>query len=282
MSAFAPQTAVITGGASGIGLAVGKVLAGEGVKVMLADLAGEKLDEAARSIGAIACPCDVRSEDDWTALAKAAFDQLGSIHLFFNNAGVGGVRGKMWEVDPAEARAHFDVNFWGVWNGIRAFAPLLVEQSDPSAIYNTASENSFFCAVPQTAAYIAAKHAVLGMTESLREDLPPHVHAGTVIPGWVFTGLGDARMMQHGMPVEQYADIIVPQMLGRRRFVVSHKSNLAMIDERMSELLGSYETHGFDDTGMGEGTGNGTGKGTGGDASPNYDVRTFLAKLMAR
>ena len=173
----------------------------------------------------------------------------------------------MWDVDPAEARAHFDVNFWGMWNGIRAFAPRMVQQSAQSAIYNTASENSLFCAVPQTAAYIAAKHAVLGMTESLREDLPEHVHAGTVLPGWVFTGLGDARMMQHGMNVDQYAAIIVPQMLGKQRFVVSHKSNLQWIDERMGALRSAYDTYGFDDT------------GTGADDA-NYDVRGFLAKMQ--
>jgi NAD(P)-dependent dehydrogenase (short-subunit alcohol dehydrogenase family) len=264
---FSPQTAVISGGASGIGLAVAKLLVESGTKVMLADLPGQKLDEAAADIGAIAHPLDVRSESDWEALAKAAFDQLGSVHLFCNNAGVGGVHGKMWEVDPAEARAHFDVNFWGMWSGIRAFAPRLVEQSYPSAIYNTASENSFFCAVPQTAAYIAAKHAVLGMSESLREDLPEHVHAGTVIPGWVFTGLGDPRMMKNGMPVDQYAAIILPQMLERQRFIVSHKSNLAQIDNRIGALRQSYDTHGFDDT------------GTDADDKPNYDVRTFLAKL---
>lgn len=266
MSDFQVETAVISGGASGIGLALATLLKARGAQVMLADLPGEKLDAVAAEIGALAHPLDVRSEQDWDALARAAFEHLGSVHLFCNNAGIGGVQGKMWEVDPAEARAHFDVNFWGMWNGIRAFAPRMVEQSAPSAIYNTASENSLFCAVPRTAAYIAAKHAVLGMTESLREDLPDHVHAGTIIPGWVFTGLGDPRMMKNGMPVEQYAAIILPQMLERRRFVVSHKSNLRWIDERMGALRQSYDAHGFDDRGNGA-------------TDTNYDVRTFLAKM---
>ena len=146
----------------------------------------------------------------------------------------------MWEVDPDAARAHFDVNFWGIWNGCRAFAPRMVAQDKPSAIYNTGSENSFFCAVPQTAAYIAAKHAVLGMTESLREDLPEHVHAGLIIPGWVFTPLGDERFMKNGMDVSEYAGIVVPQLLARRRFVVSHGYNTVRIAERMDELGDSY------------------------------------------
>ncbi|MEP2736884.1 MAG: SDR family NAD(P)-dependent oxidoreductase [Erythrobacter sp.] len=265
MTAFNPATAVISGGASGIGLATGKALIGHGIKVMLADLPGEKLDAAAAAIGALAHPLDVREEADWEALATAAFEQLGSVELFFNNAGVGGPHGKMWEVSASEARAHFDVNFWGMWNGIRAFAPLMVAQETQSAIYNTGSENSLFCAVPSTAAYIAAKHAVLGMTESLREDLPEHVHAGLVIPGWVFTGIGEERFMQWGMAAEEYAAIIVPQMLGCARFVVSHKSNVAQIDERMGALRGSYEAHSFDDTGA--------------NGGPDYDVRNFIARM---
>ncbi len=243
MSDFAPSTAVITGGASGIGLAVAKRLAGQGVEVMVADLPHDSLERASRIDGLITHACDVSDLDQVEALAAAAFDRFESVDLVLNNAGQGGVRGKLWEVDPDQARAHFDVNFWGVWNGVKAFAPRLVEQQTPSAIYNTGSENSFFCAVPQTAAYIAAKHAVLGMTESLREDLPDHVHAGLIIPGWVFTPLGPEQFMKFGMDVEAYVDIILPQILARRRFVVSHGYNQVRIDERMDELRASFAEH---------------------------------------
>ena len=208
---------------------------------MLADLPGEKLDSATASLnGAVSQPCDVSDLAQVEALAEVAFEQLGEVHLLLNNAGQGGVRGKLWEVDPEDARKHFDVNFWGVWHGCKAFAPRLVEQEAPSAIYNTGSENSWFCAVRETAAYIAAKHAVLGMTESLREDLPEHVHAGLIIPGWVFTPLGPEQFMKFGMPVDDYARIVVPQLLARRRFVVSHGYNMVRINERMDDLAASY------------------------------------------
>ncbi|MBO6525848.1 SDR family NAD(P)-dependent oxidoreductase [Erythrobacter sp.] len=248
MSDWVPANAVITGGASGIGFAIAQRLAGRGVRVMLADLPGERLDEAAAGIeGALAQPCDVSDPAQVDTLADAAFDRLGTVELLLNNAGAGGPRGRLWEVDPAEARRHFDVNVWGVWHGCRAFAPRMIDQDVPGAIYNTGSENSFFCAAPQTAAYIAGKHAVLGLTESMREDLPDHVHAGTIVPGWVFTPFGDARVMQHGMDVGEYADLVVPQLLARRRFVVSHRSNLKRIDERMDELRTSYSQFGSDD-----------------------------------
>ncbi|WP_108787901.1 SDR family NAD(P)-dependent oxidoreductase [Erythrobacter sp. Alg231-14] len=243
MTDFAPRTAVITGGASGIGLGIAKRLAASGAKVMVADLAGPALNRANDIDNITAQLCDVSDLAQVEALAEAAFDQFGSVDLVMNNAGQGGVRGKMWEVDPDAVRAHFDVNYWGVWNGCRAFAPRLIAQDTPSAIYNTGSENSWFCAVRQTAAYIAAKHAVLGMTESLRDDLPDHVHAGLIIPGWVFTPLGPEQFMKFGMDAEDYVDIVLPQILSRRRFVVSHGYNQIRIDERMDELAASYEAY---------------------------------------
>lgn len=242
MSGWSPATAVITGGASGFGLAVARVLARGGSRVMLADLPGERLDAGAALIdGALAQACDVSDPAQIEALADAAFERLGTVELLFNNAGVGGPRGRLWEVDPERARAHFEVNFWGVWNGCRIFAPRMIAQDCPSAIYNTGSENSFFCAMPHSAAYIAAKHGVLGMTENLREDLPEHVHAGLVIPGWVHTAIGDDSVMKHGMNVDEFAAIIVPQMLARERFVVSHYSNVRRIRERIDPLLEAYE-----------------------------------------
>ncbi|MEM7780559.1 MAG: SDR family oxidoreductase [Pseudomonadota bacterium] len=243
MSEFSPKNAVILGGASGIGLALAKRLVKGGAQVLVADLAGSKLDEAQALEAITALACDVSNLEQVEALAEAAFETFDTVDLVFNNAGISGPQGKLWEVDPVKARAHFDVNYWGIWNGCRAFAPRLAAQESPSAIYNTGSENSLFCAVPQSAAYISAKHAVLGLTESLREDLPDHVHAGTIIPGWVFTPLGPEQFMKMGMNVEQYIDIIMPQIMARRRFVVSHGYNQLRVAERMDELDQSYNSY---------------------------------------
>lgn len=263
LSEFAPATAVITGGASGIGFELAKQLRARGVHVMIADRPGKALDDAAAAIeGALPFACDVADLARVEALAEAAFDAFETVDLVINNAGQGGPNGPLWEVDPELARAHFDVNFWGVWNCCRAFAPRLIAQDSQSAIYNTGSENSFFCAAPQSAAYIAAKHAVLGLTESFREDLPDHVHAGLIIPGWVFTPLGPEQFMKFGMEVSEYAAIILPQILAHRRFVVSHGYNTVRIAERMDELAESYAEFALPP-----------------DQDVKHDVRSVLEKL---
>lgn len=264
-----PTGAVITGAASGIGLAVARELGRRGVRLVLADLPGERLDAAVAALAtmgieAIPHACDVSDLVQVEALADAAFAALGRVDLVFNNAGVGGPGGRLWEVDPAAAKAHFDVNFWGVWHGCRVFAPRLIAQGGRSAIYNTGSENSLFCAMPRSAAYISAKHAVLGLTENLREDLPEHVHAGLVIPGWVHTAIGPEASMRHGMPVDRFAEIVVPQMLACERFVVAHAYNVERIHERIDALDAAYAAHAPRYEGDEE-----------------YDVRTVVARLMA-
>lgn len=267
---FAVRGAVITGGASGIGLAVARLLGGQGARLVIADLPGERLDAARAAladagIDAVAVLCDVRDLAEVEALADAAFAALGQVDLLFNNAGVGGPRGPLWKIDPEAARAHFDVNYWGVWNGCKAFAPRLIAQSSESAIYNTGSENSLFSAVPQSGTYLAAKHAVLGLTEGLREDLPDHVRAGLVIPGWVHTGIGPDAMMRNGMPVDRFAEIIVPQMLARERFVVAHAYNVVRIHERIDALDAAYAAHAPRYSGDEE-----------------YDVRTVIARMRGQ
>ena len=78
------------------------------------------------------------------------------------------------------------------------------------------------------------------MTESLRGDLPAHVHAGLVIPGWVHTAIGPDAVMRNGMDVARFAELIVPQMLARQRFVVAHAYNVVRMHERIDALCRSF------------------------------------------
>lgn len=242
---WSPKSAVITGGASGIGLAIVRELAGSGCRIMLADLPGARLNDAVSELtqsGAdvVGQACDVSDAAQVDALAEAAYERFGQVDLLINNAGIGGPSGRLADVDIAEARRHFDVNFWGVWHGCSSFAPRMSAQNEPCAIYNTASENALFCAMPKSAAYIAAKHAVLGLTENFREEMPPHVHVGTIIPGWVHTAIGPEQFMKWGMDGSDYAKIVVPQIIARERFVVSHSYNVVRKAERDDALADSF------------------------------------------
>lgn len=249
--AFEGQVAVITGGAGGIGCALGAALEAAGARVLLADIAGDDV-----------FACDVTRPDDCTALADEAWRRFDRVDLLINNAGIGGASGRLAQVPMDEARRVFEVNFWGVWNCCAAFAPRMAAQEHPSAIYNVASENALFCAMPRSAAYIASKHAVLGLTENLREDLPPHVHVGTIIPGWVATGINPEAIRDQAMPAERFAEIVLPQIAARERFVVSHAYNVEPINERVAALESAYERYAPRYAGDEE-----------------YDVRHFIQRL---
>lgn len=249
---YTGKVAVVTGGASGIGAALGKALQAAGAQVLLAD----------RTPGEGIVACDVSRLEEVEALAELAWQRFGRVDLLVNNAGIGGAGGRLWKVDPGEARRVFEVNFWGVWHGCRAFAPRMVAQDHPSAIYNVASENALFCAVPRNAAYIASKHAVLGLTESLREDLPEHVHAGTIIPGWVLSGLTSEGGRDVAMPAERYAEIILPQLAARERFVVSHAYNVVPMRERTEALEAAFAR-----------------SAPRYDGDEEHDVRAYIARL---
>ncbi|MCZ8019840.1 SDR family oxidoreductase [Novosphingobium sp.] len=251
---FSCQVAVITGGAGGIGGALGAALKAAGAQVLLADLHGS--DDVVA--------CDVADPAAVEALADLAWQRFGRVDLLVNNAGISGGGGRLWKADLAAARQVFEVNFWGVWHGCAAFAPRMAAQEHPSAIFNVASENALFCAVPRAAAYIASKHAVLGLTESLREDLPPHVHAGTIIPGWVLSGLTSEGGRDVAMPAERYAEIILPQIAARERFVVSHAYNVVPMGERTEALEAAFAR-----------------SAPRYDGDIEYDVRAYIARLRS-
>lgn len=241
-AAFYGQVAVITGGAGGIGIALARQLGAGGASIVLADVDQHALDNAVGGLEKIGIEaqgviCNVADLASTENLASQAFEWRGRVDLLINNAGVSqNKHGKLFDVPMAEVERVFAVNFYGVWHCCRAFLPRMAEQDHPCAIYNVGSENSLFCAVKGSAAYIASKHAVLGMTESLREDVPPHVHVGTIIPGWVSTGLNPEEFLHLGMSADTFASIIVPQIAARERFVVSHSYNAVRMHKRTDAL----------------------------------------------
>ncbi len=191
------RVAVITGGASGIGLASARRMAKEGASLVLGDVEEAALarataslrDEGARVIGVVA---DVSVEADVVALREAALATYGAAHLIFNNAGVGagpavGTPKGVWDWVMA-------VNVDGVINGINAFVPLFLEQ-DEGHVVSTASLAGLG-GVPGMGPYCASKFAVVGIAESLFYELAlsgKHVGASVLCPGFVRTRIHESE-----------------------------------------------------------------------------------------
>ncbi len=192
------KVAVVTGAASGIGLALATAFAEAGCSVVLADIQQEALTAAAAEVSAhgvdvLTVVTDVSDVDQVNALAAATMERFGAVHIICNNAGVGGA-GDPW-IGPLETWEWvMGVNFWGVVHGVRAFLPHIV-MSGGGHIVNTASIAGVFPGMT-AAPYDASKHAVVGLSEdlylSLRAGELP-VGVSCLCPGWVSTGIGESE-----------------------------------------------------------------------------------------
>jgi len=187
---LAGRIAIVTGGASGIGRALGEELAARGCTVVLADRQVRLARDVARTLEkrgstAWAADLDVRDLAAFEALARDVRARFGRIDLLFNNAGIG-VAGGMETYAPEDWDDVFDVNLRGVANGVQAVYPMLVEQRS-GQIVNTASMAGLI-ASPSLGSYTASKHAVVGLTKALRVEATRFgVRASVLCPGMVRT-----------------------------------------------------------------------------------------------
>ncbi len=217
------RVAVITGAASGIGLAAAKRLAGLGMKVVMSDLPGERLERAAVEVVASArggasdvraLGADVSRLEDMIRLRDEAQGAFGGVSVLMNNAGIGGGLGKPWETYDRFRRV-LEVNLWGVINGVHAFTPTLIAQSAPSAIINTGSKQGI-TNPPGSAAYNVSKSGVKTLSEQLSYALAleaPQVSVHLLVPGYTFTGIGGNTPAQEKPPGAWSSEQVVEFML---------------------------------------------------------------------
>jgi len=186
------RVAVVTGGASGIGRAMGERFARDGMRVVLADVEQPVLDatvSALRGDGldVMGVVTDVGDFASVEALRDATLDAHGAVHLLCNNAGVGaGAEGKMWDHTLNDWRWALDVNVWGVIHGIKAFVPGMVAGGDEGHVINTSSGNGGIAPLPGTPIYALTKSAVVTLSESLYAQLDgvgSRVGASVLFPG---------------------------------------------------------------------------------------------------
>jgi len=192
MKDFAGKVAVVTGGASGIGLALAKAAVSRGAQVVIADIREDALAEAQarlREAGGevLAVRTDVSKYEEVEALADAAVRRFGRVNLMFNNAGVF-ASGVTWETSLEEYDWVIGVNLKSVIHGVKAFVPRMIAQGDPCHVINTAS-GAGITVNPGFCTYSMTKHAVVALTEALWLDLAtqgvPNVGATVVMPGVV-------------------------------------------------------------------------------------------------
>jgi NAD(P)-dependent dehydrogenase (short-subunit alcohol dehydrogenase family) len=258
------QVAVVTGAASGIGRSLATQLSSRGLAVVLADLPGDRLEEAtalASEAGgeALAVACDVRHRPDVEALAARVLERCGRVDLVCLNAGVLHDAAPLWALDPAVVDQVLAVNLYGVLHGVGALVPLLVAQGSGHVLL-TASMSGV-ARTRYVGAYATSKFAVVGLAESLAGELgeqAPGVGVTVVCPGMVRTPL-TAPMLgplpEPGQvdPVDSPSvldpDVVAARMLegveADELYVMPSVGTAARIEERTADMLGAIARSGY-------------------------------------
>ena len=192
MNNFNDKLAVVTGGASGVGYAIGEALAKEGAKVILTDIESKSLEESAarlsnNSLNVHFKVADVSSPVSMTELANWCDKEHGPVHLLFNNAGVAPAELlPIWETKPNDWQWAYGVNVMGVLHGIQAFVPRMLAHGQEARVINTCSGNGAFINLPSTPIYTSSKASVSSISEVLKlqlEQAEANVKVSILFPG---------------------------------------------------------------------------------------------------
>jgi len=261
------KVAVVTGAASGIGLAMATRFAESGMKVVLADVELDALAAAEAGLRAaghavLAVPTDVSRGEDVEALAARAVAEFGGVHLLCNNAGVS-VAGPLWEHSVRDWEWVLGVNLWGVIHGVRVFVPIMLGQDAEGHIVNTASVAGL-TSFPMIGAYNVTKHAVVTLSETLARDLDlagARVKVSVLCPGFVRTQILDSdrnrpeslgrderprppevedgirAAIAAGMPPAEVAGRVLAAVRAEEFYVLTHPDFRAQIKERFDGVL---------------------------------------------
>lgn len=240
------RVAVITGAASGIGLAAATRFAAMGLRVCLADIGETALRNAAAAVAAVAkrgasdvmaVPTDVSDRDAVQRLKDAAYGAFGEVAVLMNNAGTAPGGGPWDHYD--RWRHVLDVNLWGVINGVHAFTPAMIDQGTPCAIVSTGSKQGITCP-PGDTAYNVSKAGVKVLTEGLCHALRSidgcRVSAHLLVPGSTFTGMtrGAAATKPAGAwTPEQVIDMLLAGMAAGDFYIICPDNDVTReIDNR--------------------------------------------------
>jgi NAD(P)-dependent dehydrogenase (short-subunit alcohol dehydrogenase family) len=270
MKEFTGKVAVITGGASGIGLGLAEKCIRLGMKIVVADIEDSALSHAQTKLralgGEVVCvTTDVSKREDVELLARQAFEIFGGVHLLFNNAGVA-AGGAPWEATWNDWEWVVGVNLWGVIHGVKAFTPLMLAQNTQCHIINTASAAGLI-AGGFSAPYSVTKHAVVALSENLYLALQQRnaaIRVSVLCPGLVQTNITEAErnrpaelqneplpphpereagqaalkaMIATGMRPESVADLVFDAIENEKFYILTHPEWMDVVRLRTRCLL---------------------------------------------
>lgn len=269
MQTFEGRVAVVTGGASGIGLSFAKRFARERMKIVLADIEQAALDAAVLQIkdtgaAAIGVRCDVADSAQVAALADAAFSAFGAVHILCNNAGVSSQPAPSWSQSESDWKWVLGVNLWGVINGIRAFIPRMLQQNTDGHIVNTSSLSGLI-AFPFGSPYHVSKFGVVALTESLHYELAvtgSKLRTSVLCPAWVRTNILQSERnrpaelteersanidedwkkafsarLEDGLSPDTVADLVMQAIREEQLYIWTHPEYKPGIQARMEDIL---------------------------------------------
>lgn len=251
MSKFSGKTAVISGGAEGIGLSIAKALGEQQMNIVLADIDQENLQKAAVELEAAGIPVlavalDVADEAQWQAAADQAIARFGKVHMVVNNAGVGGDSGPIEIQEKKGWQWALDVNLMGVVYGAKVMVPLIKQQGEGGWVINVASMAGMG-GVPFSGAYTATKAAVVALSESWAGELHRKgIYVSVLCPAFVQTRIYDSernRPQQYQSETSNAAD--ENSFSSKTKQMVDSGIEVSIVGKRVVEALNDGEFYIF-------------------------------------
>ena len=264
---FKSKTAVVTGGAEGIGFSIAKALGEQGMNIVLTDIDKNNLNSAANKLKTLgipthSIPLDVSDEEQWQHVAKKSIEHFGKVHMVVNNAGVGGDYGPVDTQDAKGWQWAVDVNLMGVVFGAKTIVPLIKEHGEGGWILNVASMAGMG-GVPYSAAYNATKAAVIAISEGWSEELKDkNINVSVLCPAFVKTRIYESErnrpekykldhdaseaensfskkskaMVESGIDVSIVANRVIEALLNNELYIFTHPNYRQLVQKRFKDI----------------------------------------------
>ncbi len=251
MSKFKGKTAIISGGAEGIGLSIAKALGEQGMNIVLTDINQQNLENAAKELEESGVPVltarlDVADEEQWKHIAEKASERFGKLHMVVNNAGVGGDSVSVENQEKKGWQWTLDVNLMGVVYGAKTIVPFIKSHDEGGWIVNVASMAGMGGFL-HGGAYNATKAAVVALSESWYEELSSqNINVSVLCPAFVKTRIYDS---ERNRPEQYKSEISSPEsnnsFLKKTKKMIENGIEVSIVGKRVVEALNNGEFYIF-------------------------------------